>query len=311
MVESTVARPMGAAMALPDEPQERAPGEPMRRSIHSHAGSRRAFRIARRGAAALVAFACFVSLPLLTSCAGRSAAPRVKPLRVAVAPFYPPIVFEQEGEIMGVEAELAADVGAQLGRPIEFVRMTRQELIPAVEDGEVDIAMSGISITPERASRVLFTKPYLRVGQLALIRIEDHVQLSGENALRKPGVRIGYVDGTTGEAYVTKKLGQAESYAFATVEAGVRSLRARRIDVFIHDAPTVWRIGTGMDERELMGLYTPLTDEALAWAVRKNRPELAAQLNELITTWRESGQLDRLLNRWIPVRVTVGSEVAR
>ena len=82
-------------------------------------------------------------------------------------------------------------------------------------------------------------------------------------------------------------------------------MRARRIDVFIHDAPPMWRIGAGIDERELMGLYSPLTDEALAWAVRKNDPELVQSLNEMIAAWRETGQLDRVLNRWIPVRVEV------
>ncbi len=265
-----------------------------RRRPHANASAART--------AVAVALAGLVCAALLTGCAGRSK-PSVEPLRVGVAPFYPPIVFEQDGQIMGVEAELAAAVGARLERPVEYVRMTRQELINAVEDGDVDVAMSGISVTPERASRVLFTEPYLRVGQLTLIRIEDLTQLAGENALRKPGVRIGYVDGTTGEAYVRENLGNAESYAFATVEEGVRSLRARRIDAFIHDAPTVWRIGAGIDERELMGLYHPLTDEALAWAVRKNDPELVATLNELIAGWRETGQLDQVLNRWIPVRV--------
>jgi polar amino acid transport system substrate-binding protein len=275
----------------------------MRPTSPSHAAPvTRAPRLRRLACVSLLVLA---ALALASGCAGRSTPSKQAPLRVAVAPYYPPIVFEQEGEIMGVEAELAAGVGAALERGIQYVRMTRQELIPAVESGEVDVAMSGISITPERASRVLFTQPYLRVGQLALIRIEDLTQLSSPNALRKPGVRIGYVDATTGEKWVADQLGNAESYAFATVEEGVRSLRARRIDAFIHDAPTVWRIGAGIDERELMGLYTPLTDEALAWAVRKNHPELVARLNELLDTWRESGQLDQVLNRWIPVRVEV------
>jgi len=277
----------------------------------SHSGLRSRGRYSRvrysRGTAtakALVTIACLLALGFAAGCAGRGS-PSAKPLRVAVAPFYPPIVFEQDGTVTGVEAELANALGAQLGRPVEWVRMTRQELIAAVESGDADIAMSGISVTPERARRVLFTEPYLRVGQLALIRIEDLSQLSGDNALRKPGVRVGYVDGTTGEAYVSERLASAESYAFATVEEGVRNLRARRIDAFIHDAPTVWRIGAGIDERELMGLYRPLTDEALAWAVRKSQPELHAKINEIIAAWRESGQLDRVLNRWIPVRVEV------
>lgn len=241
---------------------------------------------------------------LATGCAGRRG-PSGDPLRVAVAPYYPPIVFEDAGQISGLEADFALGLADGLGRPLEYVRMTRQELIPAVQAGRVDVAMSGISITPERARRVLFSQPYLHVGQLSLIRIEDIGELSRPTALRRPGVRIGYVAGTTGESYVTEALPGAETLAVANPEEGVRSLRARRIDVFIHDAPTVWRVGSAVGERELMGLYTPLTDESLAWAVSRSKPELKAQIDELLSIWRANGELDRVLNRWIPVRVEI------
>ena len=248
-----------------------------------------------------------IAMVLVTgACAGRSGGSSKTPLRVGVAPYYPPIIFEANGQISGLEADFAASVGAELGRRVEFVEMTRQELVPAVEAGRVDIAMSGISVTPDRVRRVLFTTPYLHIGQLSLIRTEDLGMLSRASAIRRPGVRIGYVDATTGEQFVTENLSNAETYAFGTVEEGVRNLRARRIDIFIHDAPTVWRIGMDTDQRDLTGLFKPLTDEALAWAVSRKDPELKARLDEILDVWKASGQLDRFLNRWIPVRVTVG-----
>jgi len=268
----------------------------------------RAARLRRRGpracgrALALVG-ALLVVWPM-TGCAGRRG-PSGAPLRVAVAPYYPPIVFEADGRVVGLEADLAAAVAEQLGRPLEFVRMTRQELIPAVQSGRVDVAMSGISITPERAKRVLFTEPYMHVGQLALIRIEDLGELSRPTGLRRPGVRIGTVAGSTGEAWVSETLPGADHRSFENAEAGVRSLRARGIDVFIHDAPTVWRIGSVVGERELIGLYTPLTDEELAWAVPRKSADLKARLDGMLEVWRANGELDRVLNRWLPVRVEV------
>lgn len=253
---------------------------------------------------AFVLVGVLLAAGLAAGCAG-GRGPSSEPLRVAVAPYYPPIVFEMDGRVVGLEADLAAAVAAELGRPLEFVRMTRQELIPAVQSGRADIAMSGISVTPERARRVLFTEPYLHVGQLALIRIEDLGELSRPTSLRRPGVRIGTVEDSTGEAWVAQTLPNADTRAFATAEAGVRSLRARRIDVFIHDAPTVWRIGLAAGESELMGLYTPLTAEDLAWAVPRKSSDLKARIDELLAAWRANGELDRVLNRWIPVRVEI------
>ena len=59
-------------------------------------------------------------------------------------------------------------------------------------------------------------------------------------------------------------------------------------------------------ERELMGLYQPLTEEQLAWAVSRTDPELKARLDAVLDDWRRQGVLEPILDRWIPVRVEIG-----
>jgi ABC-type amino acid transport substrate-binding protein len=84
----------------------------------------------------------------------------------------------------------------------------------------------------------------------------------------------------------------------------VQALREKRIDYLVHDAPTIWRIVGGFlsTETELTGLYRPLTEEYLAWAVRKDDAALADQLNAALAKWRADGQLDLVLDSWIRVR---------
>jgi ABC-type amino acid transport substrate-binding protein len=84
----------------------------------------------------------------------------------------------------------------------------------------------------------------------------------------------------------------------------VQALRDKRIDYFVHDAPTIWRIVGGLlsTETELTGLYRPLTEEYLAWAVRKDDAALADQLNTALAQWRAEGRLDVVLDSWIRVR---------
>jgi ABC-type amino acid transport substrate-binding protein len=55
-----------------------------------------------------------------------------------------------------------------------------------------------------------------------------------------------------------------------------------------------------------MGLYRPLTEEYLAWAVRKQDVDLAAELNQALRALLQEGTLARLQGKWIPVQVTVG-----
>lgn len=254
-------------------------------------------------ATALIALAAIL---LGAGCAGPGVdAPSGPVLRVGVAPQNPPVVFERDGEILGIEADLARGVGAALDRPIEFVRRPSGELLPALERGEVDVVMSGLSITPERARRVRFTRPYMEVGQLALIRARDIARFGRVQGLRRFGVRVGYERGTGGERFVSNSLPRATSFAFDDVQSGLRSLRAGRIDYFVHDAPTVWRIAGDLAHRDLHGLYRPLTEEQLAWAVRRDDTALHAALDATLARWQAEGQIEPIVQRWIPVRVTL------
>ena len=91
----------------------------------------------------------------------------------------------------------------------------------------------------------------------------------------------------------------------ASIDAAVDALRSRQIDVFIHDAPTAWRIGSDAAYQDLIGLYWPLTDEYLGWGVRKSDQELRAALSEQITKMTADGRLSRITRKWIKVRVEV------
>jgi polar amino acid transport system substrate-binding protein len=83
----------------------------------------------------------------------------------------------------------------------------------------------------------------------------------------------------------------------------VNALHQGRIDVFIHDAPTVWRLGGNPGETGLIGLYWQLTKEPLAWAVRKSDASLNFALNRQLREWELSGRLAQLTSRWITTRV--------
>ena len=226
-------------------------------------------------------------------------------LRVGTAPTYPPVVFEYESEIVGIEADLARIVGEKIGREIVFQRYPFPELIDALERGDVDVVMSGLSVTAERSTRVRFTEPYMKVGQLALIRTQDLARLGRIQWIRRPGTRVGYQRGTTGEVYVANQLTRSVAFAFDSIGDGLRSLLAGRIDYFVHDSPTIWRLTGDPAYRDLIGLYRPLTDEHLAWAVGLDDTELARLLNDALSGLRNEGLIEPILNRWIPVRVRV------
>lgn len=225
-------------------------------------------------------------------------------LKVGITTNYPPIVFEEDGKIVGVEADLARKLGEELPTKITFVQLDWEELWPALRDKKIDVVMAGVSITERRGQLVAFTDPYLRVGQMALIRKADMAKLSDPSAMAEPGRRIGVEKNTTGEAFVRRHFEKANVVPFDSVERGVAALRAGEIDFFVHDAPTVWRVvgRPPKEDPELIGLYRPLTDEYLAWALRKeDAGTLGVLLDAKIEEWRKNGQLQEVIDRWIPV----------
>jgi ABC-type amino acid transport substrate-binding protein len=227
------------------------------------------------------------------------------PLRVGVTPNYPPVVFKEQGNIMGLEADLARGVGEALGRPIAFVELGWEALIPALEGGQIDVIMSGMSVTEARQRRVRFVQPYLQIGQMALIRKSDRVRLGSPSLLLRTRQRVGFEAGSTGETFVKTHIPQAQHVALASVDAGLQALRTGAIDVFIHDAVTVWRLGSEETEDTLTGMFSPLTEEYLAWAVRQSDDTLRKDLEAVLGRWRDTGRLQELFQKWLSFHVGV------
>jgi ABC-type amino acid transport substrate-binding protein len=229
------------------------------------------------------------------------------PLRVGIAANYPPLAFKQDGQLRGIEVDFANRLGKALDRPVVLVETPWDDLAKAlIEDQTIDVVMSGTSITEARKQRVDFTDAYLDVGQMVLVRNDDYPRLRNAAALDDAELRVGFISNTTSQAYAREHLTKAKLEGFADADDGVAALRANKIDAFIADAPAVWRVSGGLlsKETQLRGLYTPLTKEQLAWAVRKGDDGLRAQLNAVLTQWEKDGTLDDVIDDWITVKKT-------
>lgn len=96
-------------------------------------------------------------------------------LRVAVLPERMPFAFEnRQGQLIGLDIELAQTLAADLGVEVAFFKIDDQALPDALMDGVVDMAMSGVVISPERATSVLFSAPY--VDETLAFVMPDHLR---------------------------------------------------------------------------------------------------------------------------------------
>ncbi len=120
----------------------------------------------------------FRTFLLLLLCTFSSVSAMAGGLKVGVSADYPPMVYKQEGHIVGLEADNAKAVGGIIGQELTLVDMPFAKLIPALQAGEIDVIMSAMSITPERSALVTFTDPYMEMGQMAIMLADKAAKFS-------------------------------------------------------------------------------------------------------------------------------------
>ncbi len=217
-------------------------------------------------------------------------------IKVGVEPDFPPLIFTQNGKIIGIESEFAKRISEMLGAELILVHTPWNELIPALNRNEFDVIMSGMTITPERAKLVKFTDPYIRVGQMAIMRTADITQFSTPEKVLATDKKIGFINGTTGEAFVREKCTKASKVGFINVQDAKNAILNGKIDVFVSDAPVIWVIS----DTALTPLCVPLTEEYLAWAVKPDNAKLAEILNKCLAIMKKDGLVEKVNSSWIP-----------
>ena len=229
-------------------------------------------------------------------------------LRVGVTTTSPPFVFKQSGEIVGLDAEMAREFARYIGKTPRFVDLKWDEQIPALLENRTDIIMSGMSITNMRKLSIAFSQPYYRSGLMAMVRKAEanRFPVSFYGLLgQAPSMRFGVVKGTTGETYVNNNFASAQKItAYASTREALDALLTpvlvNRIDVFVQDGPILLMMLAENQSADLTLLPSPLTDEYLAWGMRKTDPELKESADRFLDSISKSGQLESIVRRWLP-----------
>ena len=219
-------------------------------------------------------------------------------LRVGVTANSPPLIFRQNNNIVGLEADFARELAKYLGKSLRFVELKWEDQIQALLDNRIDIIMSGMSVTPLRKMRLSFTIPYFKSTQMPLIRRKDATRFStGLFSVEN----IGVIKGTTGEEFVETEFSSVQIKKYSDPRAAAKALIKKEIDMFIYDAPMVLYLASENESKGLTVLYTFLKEEDLAWGVRKGNDELLESANSFLRKFNEEGNLNKIIKYWIPL----------
>jgi cyclohexadienyl dehydratase len=132
-------------------------------------------------------------------------------LRVGTTGDYKPYTYlnPASGAYEGLDIDVARAFAASLGVRVAFVPTTWPTMAADLVAGKFDVAMGGVSESPERAAKGLLSHPYLTDGKVALVRREDRTRLATLAALDQPAVRVAVNPGGTNQKFVVANLTHA------------------------------------------------------------------------------------------------------
>jgi ABC-type amino acid transport substrate-binding protein len=227
-------------------------------------------------------------------------APNPSILRVGVTPRSRPMIFKENGQIMGIEADFAHLLGTSLNREVVFIEVPWDKQIDYLEQNKTDIIMSNMSITGPRSIRINFTTPYLQSGLSALFSRDkyDPSGLIASTILNQTG-RIGYVKDTTGEFYCMQHFTRSKLKGFKDSNEGVLALRDGKLNMFVTDAPVVWW-QSSVYERSLVAFPEVLNVDPVAWGIARQNKQLLDEVNALLAIWDKDGTANGIIQNWLP-----------
>ena len=207
---------------------------------------------------------------------------------------FPPYEYTDEnGDIIGIDAEIAAAVAEELGLKLEIKDMEFDSLIPAVQAGSIDIAFAGMTVTDERKESVDFSDTYAKGVQVIIV--PENSKIASPDDLE--GKKIGVQTGTTGDIYCTDDFGQENVKQFNNGALAVTALTQGQVDcVIIDNEPAKNFVKSN---KGLKILETSYADEDYAAAVSKENNELLKKVNEAMKTLKDNGKIDEIVSKYI------------
>ncbi len=219
------------------------------------------------------------------------------PLVMGTQPDFPP--FEHLGgvdgqQVIGFDAEIAKAIAAKLGRPLRIEQLKFDALIPALDAGKIDVAISGMTITPERAKNVEFSSPYYKATQVLIVRA-DFAEPKTKDELK--GKKIAVQLGTTGNSTADGITGAGNTVPFTTCFEAVIELKTKKVDYVILDEQPSLNFVKQNSDLKLVRL--DFADEFYGIAIKKGNTALRDQIDKAIAELRADGTYDKLVAEYI------------
>jgi polar amino acid transport system substrate-binding protein len=204
----------------------------------------------------------------------------------------------RNGKLIGFDVDVANALAAAMGVKLKLVQKPFAELLPALERGEVDLVMSGMTITPARSLRFGFAGPYYVSGKSILTKSAELAKHGDVASFNKEGLKLVALEGSTSEAFVKNVLSESSVVTAPDYEAAVKMVAKGEAEAMVADLPAVVVIMARNSDKGLMTPGVLLTTEPIGVAMPSGDLQLEKMIESLLSAMRSTGKLEERSKYW-------------
>jgi polar amino acid transport system substrate-binding protein len=225
-------------------------------------------------------------------------------LVVGMEAAYVPYEFFKDGKIIGYDPDIIDHFVQRLGVKAQLVDTAWNGIIPALYAKKFDVIISAMTITKERAEKVLFSMPYADASNVILLRAgEDRIKTADDLSGKIVGVQIGsaaagIIKGFEARLKDKGKPGYADVKQYEHYPEAYQDLINRRVDAVVNSKSTMLVV-----MRDAPGQFKMLSGVSditayFGMAFRKEDPGLQAFANAQLAELKTNGELAKLQQKW-------------
>jgi polar amino acid transport system substrate-binding protein len=233
-----------------------------------------------------------IGLLAISACLTSAAFAQQAPLRVVTDATFPPMEFVKDGQRTGFDIDLVEALGKEMGRKIEWIDIDFKGLIPALQSGRADMAMSAIYITDERRKVVDFSDPYYAGGLVVLTKKAGPVKTLKDLDGRKVSVQVG----TKSVQFLKDNYPKAERIEVEKNQEMFNLAQIGRADAAVTGKPAAKLYA--QSHPDMIVLPEQITIEEYGMAIPKNQPATTQAVNAALKAIKTNGTYDKLVAKW-------------
>ena len=197
--------------------------------------------------------------------------------------------------IGGFDVDIANEIANKIGVELVIQEMDFDALVSALPAGKVDLVISGMNPTEERAKVVDFSEVYYNSKHGILVRAEDADKYQTFADLE--GAKVGVQLGSTQEKIAKTEIPNVNLQQLSNINNLILELKAGKVDAIVMEKPVAEMAVKSNPE---LAVGKPIYEEQTggnAVGIAKNNPQLLAKVNEVITELNESGKMDEYIEK--------------